>query len=608
MSIRVLLVCVIVLVTSVRSDAKWDLLQQEVTAFDIQPNGVGLLGISPTAPYLAKKTPTNLVGLLVMTSPITDVSIVNDDVAFMTVKDSGTYLSSNKWEKWLRIDTFTSTKFLLTEPFASIAQTATATRYFYQGRFYDASGTIEQFHGVDYTPDSVLFAVSASRFYRSYDLGRTWQEMTGFPINAGGSIYIDRTRNLIYVGGKSLHVSSNRGQTWRKIETTSSGDSTTGAVYGTPDCTGTFYIVSSSPIRPEILVSRTQGEFFQSVGFNPVSIYSPPLKMLVYNKGNNLYWLDRNKLDFYYSPDGADGSAVDSSSLYVDFEPEKNVVLRVCREQNVEVGLELTNSDCIPVIVDSIRQTKGKGKLFAPLGSFAVSDAASVERPLNYVSTVVGWDTVRMRAYMHSSQGIKPEYRDFTVIVRTLTDPPDMALNLNDLQFGEVKVDLEKSLSIMITNDGCDSLRVDSIRSSWPEIFTIVSSKTGPFKLGKGQQHTFQVVFKPVEEGPFLEAIEIGTNGGHDFISVYGVGATTPTKSVDEKNRPIYRYYPNPFRNELTIENIESGSRVILFDMRGNIIYSTTAIEEELLLQLGTLPTGSYILQVGDRRSKLIKE
>lgn len=612
----------LVLFAASDGSATWEkIVAANVTAFDMQSNGTGLIAISQTAPYLAKKTPTSLDGVIAMTSEITDVSIVDNNVAFMVVRDSGVYQSAKGWTEWTKVDTITTMKFLITTPWAMVGQSSKGTRFFYQGRFYFASGIDpgDQLLGIDHLADSTLIGVSANKVYRSTNTGRDWTETYAFPESVNGSIYVDRSRGVIYVGGQSLRYSMDRGTTWVTIAKTSSDAPTLGFVYGTPDCTGTFYIVSSSPLRQDILISRTQGEFFQLVGSNPGAggAFEAPKKVLVFNRGNNVYWLEQilggtrtGKGALHFSGDGIDGSAVDSAAFYMSLAPQQNNLLRICREPSKQVTIEFSNVDCIPIEVDSIRQQSGYGKLIAEPGSFTVTDKASVTRILTYQNpqSITGWDTVRMRAYVRSSEGIRREALDFTVVVRSQSDPPEMALNISDLDFGEVKVDEAKSLTFSITNTGCDVLRIDSVSSSYPDIFDLISAKPFPISLAKSARADFTVRFKPTEEGPFLEAIEIGTNGGHEFLSLFGIGAKEPTKDVQEASTTSIRFYPNPFVGEVSIECAMPLANVHVYDIHGRTIHSTMMKEGRMTLDLSALTAGTYILHIGTRHFKLIKE
>jgi hypothetical protein len=154
------LLLLVLLFAATNSTATWQKINDEVTAFDMQSNGTGLIAISRSAPYLAKKTPTSMEGVIAMTSPIIEVSVVDQDVAFMVVRDSGLYMSSNGWRAWKKIDTMQSIKFLLTTPWAIIGQTSRGTQFWYQDRFYIASGLDEKLLAIDYFNDSTLIGIS----------------------------------------------------------------------------------------------------------------------------------------------------------------------------------------------------------------------------------------------------------------------------------------------------------------------------------------------------------------------------------------------------------------------------------------------------------------
>ncbi|HET6510818.1 MAG TPA: T9SS type A sorting domain-containing protein [Candidatus Kapabacteria bacterium] len=592
------------------SNATWQKINDEVTAFDMQSNGTGLIAISRSAPYLAKKTPTSLEGVIAMTSPIIEVSVVDQDVAFMVVRDSGLYMSSNGWRAWKKIDTMQSIKFLLTTPWAIIGQTSRGTQFWYQDRFYIASGLDEKLLAIDYFNDSTLIGISEFKVYRSTNYGRDWSEVYQFPEKINGTLYIDRWKKIIHVGGKVLRYSTDRGMTWKSIVKTSSGDSTKGAVYGTPDCTGAFYIISQNESRPTLIISRTQSQFIQILGASPGGLTKQPVKVQVFSRGNTLWWLDTVGGQFWASTDGADGSAVDSIKFFMTSQIERDNLLRICRETFTTVDLQLANVDCVPIVVDSIRQLNGKGQVYYDNKPFLVTDVADVTKTLSYYNSqnFIGRDTIRMRAYIHSSEDVRGEFIDFTMIVRTLSDPAEMTLNKSDIDFGEVKLAKFKEITFSITNSGCDPLRVDSVTSTYPEIFSIKAPKAYPFNLAKGARADFVVKFTPLEEGPYLEALEIGTNGGHEFMSLYGVGAKEPQLEVDMDAYANVRTYPNPFISSIVIEEAAMGSLITLHDIHGREYLRSAIAEARHTIDAHHLPAGTYVLNVGMRRFKLIKE
>jgi hypothetical protein len=70
--------------------------------------------------------------------------------------------------------------------------------------------------------------------------------------------------------------------------------------------------------------------------------------------------------------------------------------------------------------------------------------------------------------------------------------------------------------------------------------------------------------------------------------------------------------YPNPASDELYIENAEIGTRVRLFNIVGQQVYSGYVANKKEILNIAWLPQGTYILELTDvngniGNSKLIK-
>ena len=58
--------------------------------------------------------------------------------------------------------------------------------------------------------------------------------------------------------------------------------------------------------------------------------------------------------------------------------------------------------------------------------------------------------------------------------------------------------------------------------------------------------------------------------------------------------------YPNPAREQVTIEGVAAGTRVMLYDLRGALVAETEADESRMAtIALADLPAGRYIVRAG---------
>lgn len=585
--------------------SKWEVLSENVTAFDMQANGKGLVAYGPPGFFLEKRTPTSNEGVLSSMTPITSVDVVSDDLAYIIIRDSGLYRGNSGWTKWTKIDLTWNARILLALSNMLIVQQGVKLLHYDGGRLREAQLQLnpanqDTFIAMDYDSDTNLYAATTSSIYSSNDRGRNWQLVHAFGFDVT-SLYIDRYNDRMYVGGVELHVSDNDGQSWKAIPFTSIGQTTGGNVYGAPDCSGAFYITPAVDKRPDILGSKSQGLFIQAVGTSPRMTYSQPVRFLTFHRGRTVYWQEPN-LHLYVSHDGIDGSVPDSTAFHFIIEPATSIVHEVCTGGTTAFTVDYENTDCATIFLDSFQQLSGKGKVTLSNTPFEVRTEAEIV--YHYSHTTGGRDTVRLRNWIHLDQVGKREFKDFTIIVNNLSEPPELDLSQLDIDFGQLKVDSNGTRSIEIFNLGCDTLRVDSIVSSNPAVFR-VAPKTYPLKIGRGGKTAVTIEFKPGEEGDFLDALEIGTNAGHRYVSLFGSGRKDPVLGVDRgSSEQQLVIYPNPATSAINVS--KAGVYRIHDNLGGLIVAGSTA--EGATIEIAALSAGSYWLVMDGKRARFIKE
>lgn len=77
---------------------------------------------------------------------------------------------------------------------------------------------------------------------------------------------------------------------------------------------------------------------------------------------------------------------------------------------------------------------------------------------------------------------------------------------------------------------------------------------------------------------------------------------------VETPQSPAIRVFPNPTHDCLLIQGLEGTQTVRMYSLQGQPVLSAEAAEGEASLFVGTLPQGTYLLQVGAQVVKIIKE
>jgi hypothetical protein len=219
-------------------------------------------------------------------------------------------------------------------------------------------------------------------------------------------------------------------------------------------------------------------------------------------------------------------------------------------------------------------------------------------------------DTAKLRLWFHGLTWNIAEHVDLPFVAINGGLPPKLSCE-NELDFGTVNVDTIKTMTLHISDTGCTSLRVDSIVSTDPTTF-IVHAPTMPANVASEQTLYVTVTYTPHAAEPSLESIEIGTSGGHRFISLYGVGFKSTTASVSASDGEGFAIYPNPASSYIRVARALVRSAMISSWPRSQ---SNSIVIEDLLgrevlradgenpIDISSLSEGAYVVRGQNARA-----
>jgi hypothetical protein len=93
------------------------------------------------------------------------------------------------------------------------------------------------------------------------------------------------------------------------------------------------------------------------------------------------------------------------------------------------------------------------------------------------------------------------------------------------------------------------------------------------------------------------------TEAGFDRFSITNYDITS-TPSLPHKT---VNFYPNPTYENITVEGLELGKKILLIDLNGNILQEITTDSEIMTLDVSFLNAGIYLLNHNGKNHKLIK-
>ncbi len=85
---------------------------------------------------------------------------------------------------------------------------------------------------------------------------------------------------------------------------------------------------------------------------------------------------------------------------------------------------------------------------------------------------------------------------------------------------------------------------------------------------------------------------------GREFSAIISV--------VNGKTAGSISVYPNPTRNQLSLQVVDRQQTTRLYDGQGRLVYASAVAPEQL--DMSGLPEGGYVLQIGAAVMKVIKE
>jgi len=105
-----------------------------------------------------------------------------------------------------------------------------------------------------------------------------------------------------------------------------------------------------------------------------------------------------------------------------------------------------------------------------------------------------------------------------------------------------------------------------------------------------------------IEMGGSLYFMARANTSGREIYKLNG----TVTKFHDVEFNNSVQIYPNPTFNNINIK-AKSGSKIMLFDILGNLVIETTIDNNSMSLNLQSLPSGLYSLRVNEYSKKIVK-
>ncbi len=189
------------------------------------------------------------------------------------------------------------------------------------------------------------------------------------------------------------------------------------------------------------------------------------------------------------------------------------------------------------------------------------------------------------------------EPQDVIPVTLTVLADPEIAVNPDEIDFGEEFVNGETTETLTVTNTGRDVLNVSSVTLDG-EGFHLDPDAETSFSLEPNASRSFEVTFAPLSVGSFSGSVTIASDApsGDAVVSLTGEGIPAPVVSVDPESFSLQAYVGQTYERTLTITN-EGGSPLECAIVEEGVEQTgTTAIYDNVLLtedfEEGSMPDG----------------
>jgi hypothetical protein len=583
---------------------KWTVVDdRKITAFDMYTARLGLIATNDAARVLGRYDNGHFLGVFVPNGEITSVQIVDEERAYISVKGDGVYESAGGWRIWTKVYNIADGFVIGADSLHCFIRSGNNILVRRGGTITTGTGLIadEPIQQAVAIHSQLAFCVSQHRLYRSFDGGETWNLIRSDLVRSG-SLYFDKHNGFLYIGGKNPLRSADSGRSFTEMKSIFFF-SISGQIFGTRDCSGAFYLGPDSLERIEMFRSTTFGKFIQEVGSGYNSSYRL-IKAVVLDRGSTMYWLDKTGY-LAVSRDGVDGTIPESIADYIQFERDSSITGSMCNTvKPTSFKFLIRYKECVSLKLDSLKAAANNPAFtfsFSPV--FIRSVVLTI--PCTFKARKTGLDSIDLILYFHSTLTDLPETKRITLYGEGYADAPIMEIDKPSIDFGLIKAGKIIYDTIRFSNNGCDTLRIDTLESSYPALFQL-DTKKYPIIILPQRSVELSVGFRPTEAGDFLESIRLRSNVGNQYLTLRGSAYTDPVIRVRTSPAELIRLYPNPVTK---LFNVESPADVTaeIYDMTGKSVQSLRLLSGKNEIDISNYPSGFYLITIGTQHYRFVK-
>lgn len=178
----------------------------------------------------------------------------------------------------------------------------------------------------------------------------------------------------------------------------------------------------------------------------------------------------------------------------------------------------------------------------------------------------------------------------------------------------ELVAGTEYQISYLYGNDNTygDTEKLKVAYGTSPEAVAMTNQLADHPEISSGMAAEAVVAFTPAEDGIYYFGFNVYSPAGNFRLYLDNINITVESAGIDKNQIADINYFPNPVNDKLNITAANSIDHITIYNLIGQTVMQEQPNSMNVVLDLSSLPTGTYVLKANAGNSvstfKVLKE
>ncbi|QAA82934.1 T9SS type A sorting domain-containing protein [Aequorivita sp. H23M31] len=163
----------------------------------------------------------------------------------------------------------------------------------------------------------------------------------------------------------------------------------------------------------------------------------------------------------------------------------------------------------------------------------------------------------------------------------------------------ELEADTEYQISYLYGNDNTygDTEKMKVAYGTYPEASAMTTQLADHPAINSGMATENTVTFTPPADGVYYFGFNAYSPAGNYRLYLDDINVAGNTVGINENEISNINYFPNPVKDNLTISAANSIDAITVYNLLGQTVMQAQPRSTNVVLDLSSLPTGTYVLK-----------